>query len=189
MMANTDAKTINALYHIKTVVPEFEGHRDVWINWFVESRTNPVERTYAELIEGYDPAEDYHYYSEGAIEELFSAAEADAFVRWLKDNREATEDTTVDEVALPLARNRIGLSAIPLGGPQDSLCMDTSSLGFLVQGYYDLRGHEPIDKSVPARHQFPSIFLIEGRMVTDYAELLELWRAGVIMANDEFFDA
>jgi hypothetical protein len=181
------------LYEVRTVAPEFKGHRNVTIHWFVDRRTTRVQRPYAELIAGYDRAENDPY-SEGAIDELFSAAEAEAFVDWLKDNRGATgEDTTVDEAALPISRNLMGFGAIPVGGAQDFLCMDevagnpaASPLGFTVLGYYDLRAYEPIDKSVPARHQFPSVYIVGGRIVTDYAEFLELWRAGRIMANDEF---
>jgi hypothetical protein len=180
------------LYRASTSVPEFKGHRDVTIQWFVDRRVTPAQRPYAELIAGYDPAQNDPY-PEGAIDELFSAAEIEAFVRWLKDNREATDkDTTVDEQALPISSDIAGFGAIAVGGAQDFLCMGevagdpaASPLGFTVLGYYDLSASEPIDKSVPARHQFPSIAIVGGRMVTDYAELLELWRAGRIMADDE----
>jgi hypothetical protein len=182
------------LYRASTSVSEFNGHREVTLHWFVDRRTIPAQRPYAELIADYDPAQNDTYYLEDAIDELFSADEVAAFVGWLKDNRGATDkDTAVDEAALPIASDIIGFGAIAVGGPQDFLCMAevagapaASPLGFTVLGYYDLRASEPIDKSVPARHQFPSITIAGGRMVTDYAELLELWRAGRIMANDEF---
>ena len=182
------------LYRVRTVVPEFKGHRNVTIQWFVHGRTTAAQRPYAELIAGYDPADEDNPYPEGAIHELFSAAEAEAFVGWLKDNRGVTdEDTTVDEAAMPISNNTLGFGAIPVGGAQDFLCMDevagdpaASPLGFTVLGYYDLRAYEPIDKAVPARHQFSSIYILGDRVVSDYAELLELWRAGEIMANDEF---
>ena len=181
------------LYRVRTVVPEFKGHRDVTIQWFVDQRTIPAQRPYAELIAGYDPADEDNPYPEGAIDELFSAAEAGAFVGWLKDNYEASDYVTVDEVALPISRNTMGFGAISVGGAEDFLCFDevggnpaASPLGFTVLGYYDLRAYEPIDKSVPARQQFSSIYILGDRVVSDYAELLELWRAGEIMANDEF---
>ena len=94
-------------------------HRNVTIHWFVDRRTTHVQRPYAELIAGYDRAENDPY-SEGAIDELFSAAEAEAFVDWLKDNRGATgEDTTVDEAALPISRNL--------------MCLACSSISHVVQ--------------------------------------------------------
>ena len=45
------------LYEVRTVAPEFKGHRNVTIHWFVDRRTTRVKRPYAELIAGYDRAE------------------------------------------------------------------------------------------------------------------------------------
>jgi hypothetical protein len=132
-------------------------------------------------------------YAKFAIDELFSKAEADSFVDWLKLNMGATdEDTAIVEAALPLPRI-MGFGAIAIGGAQDHVVLKavaqpdpaSSPLGFTVLGYYDLRDHEPIDKSVPARHQFCSLYVIDGKVVRDYGELLELWRAGKIVAQDE----
>jgi hypothetical protein len=172
------------LYGVKTVVAEFKGHRDVSLSWFVTKRACPVQRPYTELIAGYDAAQKDQY-AEDAINELFSKAEARSFVDWLKSNRGATdEDTKIVEVALPIPENRIGLGAIAVGGPTDFLDMEKDArLGFRVSGYYDLRAHEPIDKSVPPRHAFCSIYVFGDRIVNDYDELLELWRAGKIVAD------
>jgi hypothetical protein len=137
------------LYSVETVRPVFEGHCNVTIDWFVGRRTIPVQRPYAELIAGYDRAENVAY-AKAAIDELFSADEAEAFVGWLKDNRVATDaDTTLDEVALPIANNTIGLEVLPAGRilHMDEIADDpaASPLGFTVLGYYDLRAYEPIE--------------------------------------------
>jgi hypothetical protein len=182
------------LYHVETIVPEFGGHREVCLSWFVDRRVVSANRPYAELINDYDPDDEYNCYPEGAIYELFSGDEAQAFVAWLKQNVGETDETTkISEVTLPIEGNIMGTGAIPIGGPQGFLKMKevsgsepaASPLGFTVLGYLDLRAHEPIDKSVPARHQFCSIYIIDGKTITEYAELLELWRAGKIVAEDE----
>ncbi len=170
------------LYRVTTTVPEFKGHRDVLISWFVDKRASRVQRPYAELIVGYDPAEK-NLYAEEAVDELFSEAEAETLADWLNANRNG--DTRIAEAELPLPANICGFGAIAVGGPTDFLKLNKgpTRLGFKVLGYYDLRGHEPIDKSVPARHQFCSLYIIDGRIISDYATLLGLWRAGKIVAE------
>jgi hypothetical protein len=178
------------LYGAQTVVSKFKGHRNVSICWFVTKRASPVQRPYAELIEGYD-ATKKDLYAEDAIDEMFSDAEARSFVDWLKSNRGATdEDTKIVEVALPIPENRMGLGAIAVGGATDFLDMEEDvRLGFRVSGYFDLRAHEPIDKSVPPRYAFSSIYIFGDKIIHDYDALLELWRAGKIVADaNPYFD-
>ena len=173
------------LYSVTTTVPELNGHRDVLLQWFVDKRAIPAQRPYAELVESYDPSDEYHDYREGAADELFDAAEAEALAAWLDANR-GEGSTKIAEASLPLSSNIIGFGAIAVGGANDFLMVHdltdlaTSPLGFTVLGYYDLRGHEPLDKSVPARHRFCSVYVIEGKVISDYAEILDLWRAGKI---------
>jgi hypothetical protein len=54
-----------------------------------------------------------------------------------------------------------------------------------VWGYYDLRHCELVDKSLPARHQFCSLYIHDGKIISDYDEILTLWRQGKIAAADE----
>jgi hypothetical protein len=175
------------LYRVRTVVSEFKGHRDVSLDWFVIKRTSSVQRPYAEMIAGYDPAKK-DLYSEDAIDELFSDAEARSFVDWLKANRPEGSNM-IAEVALPIPENCMGFGAIAVGGPQDFLEFELDGalwpLEFTVMGYFDLRAHEPIDKSVPPRHAFCSIYVFGDKIVHDYDALLGLWRAGKIVAADE----
>lgn len=184
--------SITKLYRVKTIVPELRGHRLVCLNWFVTGRVVQPNRPYAELIRDYERANRLdRCYAEGAMDELFSSAETEVFLDWLTHYEEA--DTKITEVPLPIARDSTGFGAFPTGGPIDQLILAevggydpaTSPLGFTVRGFYDLRDHEPIDKSVPARHQFCSVHIIDGKVVTDHSELLEVWRAGKIVASDE----
>jgi hypothetical protein len=184
--------SMTKLYRAKTIVPELRGHRLVCLNWFVTGRVVQANRPYAELIRGYKRASRLdRCYAEGAIDELFSSAEAEVFLDWLTHYEEA--DTKIIEVPLLVARESMGFRAIPIGGPIDHLILAevggcdpaTSPLGFTACGFFDLRDHEPIDKSVPARHQFCSIYIIDGKVVTDHSELRELWRAGKIVASNE----
>jgi hypothetical protein len=81
----TGSETIE-LFHVRSIAPELKGHRDVPISWFVSERPQPLGLSYASLIENYDPADRFRMYSEGAIDELFTRAEADALVAYLKDH-------------------------------------------------------------------------------------------------------
>jgi len=136
------------LYRVKTTVPEFEGCKDVVLSWFVSGRQAPVERPYAELIEGYDPAD--ADYQQGAVKEFFDEAEAAAFVAWLKASGH-NEEHRISEAELPLPKNVIGLGAIPIdtGWGVGGLTIrgQAEALGFEVTGYYDLRHYEQIDVS------------------------------------------
>jgi len=165
----------------------------------VACSSSSEERPYAELIEsGYDPAD---LYCRDAIDEMFTADEAASLTSWLNANRghqfgddeldrAMAGDTRTFEVALPIAANIIGFGAISIGGGNDCIVVNEiadiakSPLGFAVEGYYDLRHHEPLDRSIPARHQFCSLYIMDGRVIHDYAELLDLWRAGRIKAED-----
>jgi hypothetical protein len=141
-----------SLYQVKTVLPEFRGHRDVSIHWFVTERASLDQRPpYAEAIVNYDATNENHQqYAEGAVDELFGHAEAEAFVEWLKSNDFFTDGTTkIVEAALPIPENTCGLCAIPLGGSQECLEIVATAkrrgipwgLGVHVSGYFDLRGH------------------------------------------------
>jgi hypothetical protein len=81
----TGSETIE-LFHVRSIAPELKGHRDVPISWSVSERPQPLGLSYASLIENYDPADRFRMYSEGAIEELFARAEADALAAHLKDH-------------------------------------------------------------------------------------------------------
>jgi hypothetical protein len=173
------------LYRVKTVVEIYHGHRDVAFHWFACCRRRPLP--YAELIAGYDEADDLVGYAELLLDELFDRAEAEALVAYLEREYRGGE-TTIEEVNLPIARNIMGYGAKAVGGNDDFFTLDKQagySLPFRVWAYYNLKGCEPVDKSVPARHQFPSIVVIDGKIITDYGELLNLWRAGKLVAADE----
>ncbi len=142
------------LFHVITTVPEFRGHRDVQLWWFVNHRVKLEERPCSELIEGYELTLEPDWRGpspEEAIDELFSEAEAAAFVAWLKQNRNETDETTkLREAGLPLSVNNVGLNAIPCGGGIDNLGLrdfDEATLGFSVYGFYDLRAHDRIEES------------------------------------------
>lgn len=173
------------LYGVKTVVEIYHGHRDVAFHWFACCRRRPLP--YAELIAGYEEADGLGY-AELLLDELFDRTEAEALVAYLDREHRGAGKTTIEAVKLPIARNIMGYGAMAVGGSDDFFALDKQpgySLPFRVWGYYDLRGCEPVDKSVPARHQFPSIVVVDGKIITDYGELLSLWRAGKVVAADE----
>jgi hypothetical protein len=141
------------LFHVTTTVPAFHGYRDVVLWWFVDNRPAPTNRPYRELIKSGTSPERLRDLAEGAINEMFSAEEAEAWTAWLREHRGGT--TTIEEAELPIEPNTMGVNAIPLGGPQDVLMMWKApqyTLPFKVGGYYDLRHYERIEpEEVDAR--------------------------------------
>jgi hypothetical protein len=172
------------LYEVRTVVKVYSGHRDVVFHWFARRKPGFSRWPHAELIAGYDELDPTsRCYAEDALDELFDKAEADALVAYLEREYGGAGETTIEEVNLPFPGNIVGYLAAAVGGGNDFYTLDEElayTLPFRVWGYFDLRDCEPVDKSVPARHQFPSICVVDGKMITDYGELLNLWRAGKI---------
>src|SRR5262245_59735695 len=168
------------LYRVGTTCHRFNGHKDVHFEWFLDEPYGEP-RPYAELINGYADEADPPYYPMGAIDELFTLDQAQALVSYLDRVHGDAGEAKITAAKLPIELNMMGVGAIPTGGGQDFYMLakeDEYNLPFKVYGYFDLRHHEPIDKSLPARHQFCSLYFIDGRWVHEYAELLELWRAG-----------
>jgi len=136
------------LFRVTSTVPEFHGHKDVHIDWFVLQRPAPTNRPYRELIEG-EPVDDAdtQAWVYNAIDELFSEDEAAAWAAWLRKNRPG--EHAVTEAKLPYPPDIMPITAIPLGGEQDCLMIWRSrgyDLPFKVEGYFDLRHYEPVSK-------------------------------------------
>jgi hypothetical protein len=131
------------LYHVTTIVKEFRGCKNVDFFWFRSERRAP--RSYANLIENYDPSYCYVYYAEGCIDEMFELDEAQALKDYIDQNYGEAGITTIEKAELPIANNSIGVGAIPVGGPQGYYSLDNKApeytLPFKVEGYFDLRQH------------------------------------------------
>jgi hypothetical protein len=137
------------MFRIRTRVADFGGFKDVDLDWFVVERPQRLFGAdgalgidYHEVIADYDATLDRRY-SEDALEEMFTAREAEIFAAWLKANRPANDgNTAIRERALPINNNEIGFGAISVGGLQDFMPISKSadySLPFKVWGYYDKR--------------------------------------------------
>jgi hypothetical protein len=136
------------LFRVTSTVPEFDGYKDVQIEWFVQQRPAPTNRPYRELIKG-EPIEDANTqgWIESAIDELFSEDEAAAWAAWLRKNRHG--EHAVTEAKLPYLPNTMPISATPFSGDQGCLMIWKSpgyDLPFKVEGYYDLQHYEPVSK-------------------------------------------
>src|ERR1700730_80943 len=136
------------LYRVTTIVKKFHDCKDVPFVWF---RADPGERrAYVELIEKYDPSDQYACYPEGAIDELFTDIEANVLKEYLDQEHGGAGATTIAEVHLPIARNSMGIGAIPVGGRTDFYMLSkepTYTLPFDAWAYFDLRGCAPADGS------------------------------------------
>jgi len=145
------------LFYVDTFAPEFLGNRNVNIRWLYEDRRTAPPVPYQEAIKGYAGPDQY---PESAVDELFTEEEAEALRRYL-DNFPG--QTTISGAALPFPRDSMGLSMIPLGGPQrdyDLSGQDAYPLSFKVRGYYDLRNSDlPTEQETDPG---PSLFDDEG---------------------------
>jgi hypothetical protein len=135
------------LFHVSSVAPSLKGHRNVAIGWFVDKRQQPLDLPYTSLIENYGGAASR--YQEGALEELFTKAEAEALANYLREHYD-DNSVLIERAALPLPSNIIGLGACPAGGGPDFLLIsenDDYRLPFEVWGYFDTRHAEPEELS------------------------------------------
>ena len=137
------------LFHVTTVVKEYDGCKDVAFEWFKEKPTG-ARRPYEHLIADYPhevpPECAERYYPEGYIDELFTEHEAGQLADYLSTFRNST--TTINEVSLPAANNVMGLGDIAVGGGTDFYMLskrDNYPLPFSVWGYFDKRFCERID--------------------------------------------
>jgi len=131
------------LYGVNTIVKEYGGCRNVLFIWLRSGKSN---RPYAELIENYDPQDPY---AESAIDELFTADEANALKDYLDQHHGGEGSTTITKADLPIPNNVVGLDCIGVGGGNDfySLYKEPEySLPFMIEGYFNLVGCELIDE-------------------------------------------
>lgn len=134
------------LFHVHSVAPKLAGHRDVRICWLVSSRPQPLGLSYADFVEGYNEGCPYQ---EGAIDELFTRAEAEALASYLKEHYD-DKTVTIEKAALPHPSNVGGLGVMPAGGGVDFLLLAKNkaySLPFKVEGYFDTRSSERLSFS------------------------------------------
>jgi hypothetical protein len=135
-------------YHVNSLVSEFGGYKNVDLDWFVNKREWPLALSYSKLITGYDQSEpSMRIYAESAVEEMFTLEEATALLAWLNKHRVGKH--SMKKAKLPIKSNTMGISCIPIGGPQDFLAVWKSKdwdLPFQAEAYFDLRHHDRLAK-------------------------------------------
>jgi hypothetical protein len=142
---------VTKLYHVTTVVKEYNGHKNVSFKWFFAGMRHS-RLPYTELIAGYDPDDEDIHYPEGAVDEMFTEDEANQLKSYLDREHGGSGTTSIKAAEIPIPKNTISAGALPVGGPQDLYQLqneDRYDLPFEVMGYFDLRQHELIDKSTP----------------------------------------
>jgi hypothetical protein len=134
---------IMELYRVTTLVKKYNGCKNVAFDWFRCERRTP--RSYANLIENYDPSAAHAAYAESCIDEMFELDEAQALKHYIDQNYgEDKGITTIEKVELPIPNNMMAAGAIPVGGGQDFYRLDKApgyNLPFKVWAYFDLRRH------------------------------------------------
>ncbi len=103
------------LFQVNTTVAELDGCKDVIIDWYFDHRRDAPLVPYGEAIEDYDPRAEDVRYSEDALNEYFSQAEAEAMLSWLVRTRPAGHHE-VRAIKLPIPNIAIGSAHIPVGG-------------------------------------------------------------------------
>ena len=131
-----------------TIVKKYNGRKNVAFEWFRCERRAP--RSYADLIENYDPYDHYVYYPRGCIDGIFELDEAQALKDYIDQNYGEDQGiTTIEKAGLPIANDAMGVGAMPVGGGNDFYLLDKApnySLPFRVWGYFDLRDEPPCDQ-------------------------------------------
>jgi hypothetical protein len=147
---------VQKLFHVRTQVKEFDECKDVTFAWFYTEKRIP-SRPYAEMIQDYDPTDDFRFYPEGCIDELFSESEATLLKEYLDREYGGAGTTTIEEFKdLPIPFNTMGNGARAVGGGDDFYMLyrgPTYSLPFKVEAYYNLEGCQLIDGSDVYRHR------------------------------------
>jgi hypothetical protein len=136
------------LYRVMTIVKKYDGCKNVGFEWFRCERR--ALRSYADLIEDYDPSAAHVAYPEGCIDEMFELDEGQASKDYIDQNYGKAGITTIEKAELPIPNDMMGVGATPVGGGQDFYRLDKApnySLPFKVWGYFDLRGCELADRS------------------------------------------
>lgn len=136
------------LYHVRSIVDQTYSCKNVPFHWFLWERSEP--RPYHEMIENYDPKS--AFMAEGAIDELFTEAQATA-LKWYLDRVQGSMCvTTIDETRLPIPRDMWEIGALPVGGTDHFLMLfkqEAYDLPFKVAGYFNLAGCERLDVRWP----------------------------------------
>jgi hypothetical protein len=173
--------TVPKLYRVHTVVPEFEGCKDVHFHWFREGVVSPP-RPYADLIENYDPQYECAHYAEGCLDELFAEDEANQLKNYIEQEQRyvhCTGITTLHEEELPISADSMGIGALPVGGGDDFLVVYERPgypLPFKSLAYYTLVGCERLDGSDAYHHRL-LLFGPDGfRMETNEEAASRRWR-------------
>jgi hypothetical protein len=98
------------LFRVKTTMPVYGHLKDVTFYWFYYEKTTTRRRQalYKVLIEGYDVKDEYIFYPECAIDELFSADEAAALKAYLDAVRGDAATTVIRPIELPIPNNMTG---------------------------------------------------------------------------------
>ncbi len=138
------SKNMN-LYYVSTTVAEYIGRRDVVFSWFYNGEQKP--RPYAKLIKDYEAG---NLYAEGAIDELFTFAEARALKAYLDREHGDHGATIIRKAKLPIENNMAGFGAIAVGGSADFYTLDKEGnydLPFSAWGYFDLLYNECVKRA------------------------------------------
>ncbi len=144
------------LYTMTSTGAEYDGHKNVILNWFVKQRRESVypftdgtpvrgfqlpRRLAGELVDlpdAYTPEDLWS--SECALNEMFTLGEAEMLAEYLRGHH--GNEPAIHEEELPVECGRMPLLGIPDGGPQGFYRLEETPgypLSFEVWGYYDLR--------------------------------------------------
>jgi hypothetical protein len=156
-MTNASERALQ-LFNVYSRVANLHGYKNVSIAWFVSERARTLFGPggslgipYARVITGYDVADDYRCYCEGAVEELFTDDEARALAAWLRERCGDDDSVTIKPGQLPIRSNMAGLAAIAVGGDTGVLLISKHldyDLSFEARGFYRLTDCE-FDETLP----------------------------------------
>ena len=102
--------TTTKLFHVRTIMKEFDGYKNVPVDWICVPERSARPRPYYQLIEGGEQLALAPYAFE-AIDEMFSEDEARQLIAYLVRGH-GEEFNTITTVKLPIPRNSVSLDAL-----------------------------------------------------------------------------
>jgi hypothetical protein len=147
---------IHGLYRLNITIDEFDGFKDVAMTIFRCGEEN-VPFNAIDFVPDCIPKETLKKpsYVLHHIEEHFTIDEIKQIREYLNNYDSRTHVGTPIPCSIPEDGSIMPTGCIPIGGPQDNYDFYRSEkypLSFKIAGYFDLRWHEKIDPSKPAKY-------------------------------------
>lgn len=124
------------LFTVTSTLQKLMGKENVDIVWLYKGRNQPIA-PYDQIIEDYNPNSEKKSSGELAVNEMFTLEEAEELATFLRDDQKM--NLKVIEMDLPIAKDRVPLTTLPMGPQNGQVPVEFEGLPFEVYFHFDLR--------------------------------------------------